>query len=72
MENLQRTLMPQKQRIQRLRIHPTFSKLRSGDILKVLSNEKKGGVVWYQSIGIGVTYIFAIFLAFLKNPCCLN
>jgi len=36
--------------------------------LKVLSNEKKGGVVWYQLIGIGLIYISAILLACFKLP----
>jgi len=33
---------------------------------------RKGDVVWYPSIGIGLTYISAIFLVFLKDPGSLN
>jgi len=36
--------------------------------LKVLSNEKEGDVIWYQSIGIWLIYISAIFLVFFKEP----
>ena len=30
--------------------------------------KRKGGRVWYHSIGIGLTYISAIFLACFKGP----
>jgi len=34
--------------------------------------KRKGGVVWYLSIGIDKVYIFAILERFLKDPGSLN